>query len=311
MSHRPSLNVIIVNYRTVDLTLRCIASIVEQKICDPEDIIVVDNLSPDDSAERLKRELPPSIKLVLSPTNEGFGSGVNIGATNATADFLLVLNPDTYFEFDSVSRVLDYMAENQDVGLVGLDLINPDGSRQFSARRFYSALDVVARRVAQLKPLLQKHLDRHLMLDAWPREEPFDAEWVMGTGFLIPRALYKKLNGMDTRYFLYMEDVDLCARVWCYGYKVKCFPGAELVHDHQRSSASGPMTFAGRAHLKSMMLFRKRFVLPLLKPPGVPRIIKSCTGVPGLPRANAQALAESLANSRREASSTPIGQQGS
>jgi GT2 family glycosyltransferase len=293
VSQRPRLAVIIVNYKTTDLTLRCVQSIIEQRICAESDIIVVDNLSPDNSRTRLKSELPCGIRLLLSETNEGFGSGVNLGAKAARSEYLLVLNPDTYFREDSVTRVLDYMHAERDTGLVGLDLINPDGSRQYSARRFYSALDVCARRVPQLRSVMQSRIERHIMRDAWKNEAPFDADWVMGTGFIIRTALYEKLRGMDTRYFLYMEDVDLCARVWCFGLKVKCFPGAELVHDHQRSSASGPFTFAGRAHLRSMMLFRQRFTLPLAKPPGVAGIVRSCKGVPGLPREGAKKIAAS------------------
>jgi N-acetylglucosaminyl-diphospho-decaprenol L-rhamnosyltransferase len=156
------------------------------------------------------------------------------------------------------------------VGLVGLDLVYPGGERQYSARRFYSLLDVLGRRL----PLgrywpVKARIDRHLMRTAWDSGAPFEAEWVMGTGFVVRRELFLKLHGMDEAYFLYMEDVDLCARVWQSGAKVICVPGARLVHDHQRSSAAGPLSWAGRLHLQSLLRFRQKFHVPLVRQPGV------------------------------------------
>jgi GT2 family glycosyltransferase len=74
---------------------------------------------------------------------------------------------------------------------------------------------------------------------------------------------------MDERYFLYMEDVDLCARVWNSGYRIACVPGARLMHDHQRQSAGGPLSRAGRYHLQSLLHFRNKFHLPLSMPPSI------------------------------------------
>jgi hypothetical protein len=273
MDDTSNLNVIVVNYRTSDLTIRCVNSIVDTGVAQPNQIVVVDNYSQDGSLDRIQKGVPPEVVFITASHNGGFGAGVNLGFRNATGRHLLILNPDTYFEFDSVSPVLRHMEENEDVGIVGLDLINPDGSRQYSARRFYSLMDVFARRVKQAGQIMQRRIDRHLMRDAWIGERPFDADWVMGTGFVIRRDLYERLDGMDESYFLYMEDVDLCARVWRAGKRVICYPGAQLVHDHQRSSSAGPLTFAGRTHIRSLLLFRKRYTLPLMKSPGIQKIV--------------------------------------
>ena len=263
-------NPVIVNYRTPDLTLKCVASIVRLGIAAPQDIVVVENASPDDSFERLSRELMEGVRLVHSTTNGGFGAGVNLGAAACDLEFILVLNPDTYFEDISIQRVIALFDSEPDVGIVGLDLVYPDGARQFSARRFYSLLDVAGRRlpIGQHWPL-KPRIDRHMMLSAWDADQPFDAEWVMGTGFIVRRALFNDIGGMDEAYFLYMEDVDLCARVWQAGFRVVCVPGVRLVHDHQRTSAAGPLSWAGRLHLQSLMRFRRKFHVPLFRPPGI------------------------------------------
>lgn len=272
MTSKNRINPVIVNYRTPDLTLKCVESIVQMGVASPEDIIVVDNASRDDSAERLARELT-GVQLICAENNGGFSAGINHGAKAASREFLMVLNPDTYFIDNSISKALAVFDENADVGLAGLNLIYPDGSRQFSARRFYSMLDIVGRRI----PLghywpLRTRMERHLMVSAWETGQPFDADWVMGTGFLVRRDLFEHIGRMDESYFLYMEDVDLCARVWGAGCRVVCVPAARLVHDHQRSSKAGPFSWAGRMHLQSLSVFRRKYRVPLITPPGIKRI---------------------------------------
>jgi N-acetylglucosaminyl-diphospho-decaprenol L-rhamnosyltransferase len=270
MSIQVRLNVVIVNFRTPDLTLNCINSVLALRIARPEDVVVVENASPDDSYQRLRAQLPAGVRLVRSSLNRGFGAGVNLGVVAGTHDYVLVLNPDTYFVDASLQRALDVLAAAPAIGLVGLDLTNPDGTRQYSARRFYSMLDIVGRRTSLGRSgILRERIKRHLMVDAWAPGVPFDADWVMGTGFVVRRSIFEELSGMDEAYFLYMEDVDLCARVWHSGYRVVCVPGARLVHEHQRQSAGGLMNRASRYHLQSLLRFRNKFRVPLTFPPGI------------------------------------------
>lgn len=273
VSSSGKVQAVIVNFRTARLTIRCVKSMLEHGVVNPDGVLVVDNCSGDNSIDEVRKALP-DIRTVVSDHNGGFGAGVNLGVANTTADYLLILNPDTYFEFNSVAPVVDFMEQSPETALVGLDLVNPDGSRQYSARRFYSVFDVLARRVDWIGAMVPGRTDQHLMKDAWETGKPFDAEWVMGTGFVVRRAAYEQIQGMDESYFLYMEDVDLCARLWRAGHRIKGIPGAKLVHDHQRSSAAGPLTFAGRTHIRSLLLFKSRFAVPLFRPPGVDRISK-------------------------------------
>lgn len=274
MSARARLHVVLVNYRTPVLTIRSVNSVLERGIAPPDRITVVDNCSGDDSPALMQAELP-GVLIRPAPRNGGYGAGINFGAAGVDAEYLLILNPDTYFERDSVSEVLDYMDEHFDIGMGGLGLVNPDGSQQYGARRFYSTLDIVGRRVRQTQQLLRHRIEWHLMVEETNTGQPFEAEWVMGTGFIVRNNLFAQLGGMDEAYFLYMEDVDLCARIWVSGHKVVCFPASQLVHDHQRTSAAGITSRAGRAHLKSLMHFAHKFCLPLLSPPGVDRIVRS------------------------------------
>lgn len=256
------LNVVIVNYKTPLLTKKCVDSLLEYSICSANEIIVVDNASTDDSAQLIKNSCP-GVNLCVSEFNGGFGAGVNLGFSFSDSDYVLVLNPDTYFIDYSFKLVIEFLKLNPKVGIVGLNLIYPDGSSQYSARRFYSFLDIVGRRtfLGKFWPLKSK-IQRHLMKIEWATNEAFSADWVMGTGFVIRKSVFDKLQGMDEGYFLYMEDVDLCKRVWDAGYQVFALPRAMLVHDHQRSSSAGPLSWAGRQHINSLLRYYKKFSIP-------------------------------------------------
>lgn len=256
------LSVVIVNYRTPELTIRCVRSLLQHSIAAPEDIIVVENGSSDGSAQAIRAAVECAV--VPSQENGGYGAGLNLGMSHARRDLVLCLNPDTYFTDADVLDAGRLFAERPSLGLLGLDLRYPEGGRQFSARRDYSLLDVVLRRtVLGRLPLGRQLVDRHLMKDAW-REGVFPADWVMGTGFVVRRAAFEAIGGMDTDFFLYMEDVDLCRRLRAAGWAVAATPAIRLVHDHQRASSQGLSTPAARRHLRALRTFMRKHHVPLL-----------------------------------------------
>ncbi|CAB3704257.1 glycosyltransferase family 2 protein [Paraburkholderia rhynchosiae] len=281
-------SVVIVNYNTPKLVRNCVQSVLDSSIAHHEDIVVVDNASTDNSFSHLKLTLPGGIRLVRTSINRGFAAGVNFGMVGCLRDLVLVLNPDTYFVDASLENVVTLLRDEVDVGLVGLDLIYPDGERQFSARRFYSLLDILGRRspLGRLEAF-KRRIDDHMMREAWGAGTPFEAEWVLGTGFVVRRSLYGDLGGMDEHFFLYMEDVDFCARIWQAGYRVLCVPGARLTHEHQRESASGLLSKAARRHMNSLWRFSRKYRVPLFRPPGVAGLIRGAKPQPMMLAAHA------------------------
>lgn len=262
-----TLGVVIVNYSTLQLTVNCVASLLAHGIVAATDIVVVDNASPDGTGPQLKAALPPGVQVLLSSRNGGFGAGVNIGVQALGTDLVLVLNPDTYFKRNNVEVIRQLFDERPRLGIAGLRLVNPDGTLQYSARRFYSLPDILARRtlLGRWGPM-QHRIDSHLLRHRWG-EEPFEADWVMGTGFVVRRAAFNQLDGMDEGYFLYFEEVDLCARMWVNGWQVLAVPEVELVHEHQRHSAQGIWSKSGKTHLQSMMRFFHKFGVPWWRRP--------------------------------------------
>jgi N-acetylglucosaminyl-diphospho-decaprenol L-rhamnosyltransferase len=252
---------IILNYKTANLTVRCVNSMTVVGI--PEHaILVVDNLSSDNSVAFMS-SLLPRVRIVQTNHNGGYGAGVNVGVGHTNSEYVVILNPDTLFISNITDELFSIFENDPSIAIVGLNLLNPDLKPQYSARHFYSFLDIVIRRT-KLKTVWPFKIldDRHLMKEHFTSKRSFDADWVMGTGFAVRKAVFDQLGGMDERYFLYMEDVDLCARVWAAGYRVICSPGLAIIHDHQRASAKSPFSKAAKTHLLSLKHFTTKFRIP-------------------------------------------------
>jgi GT2 family glycosyltransferase len=256
------LSVVIINFRTPELTIKCVRSLLKHGVAAPEDIIVVENGSGDDSAQIINASV--DCTLVQASDNQGYGAGLNLGMRHARHDLVLCLNPDTYFTSADVLGVGRIFDEQPSLGMLGLDLCYPDGERQFSARRDYSLLDVLLRRtkLGSFGPG-RRLVDRHLMKDAWD-DGIFSADWVIGTGFVVRRAAFDAVSGMDTDFFLYMEDVDLCVRLRKAGWLVAAVPGIRLTHDHQRASGQKLVSRAAGLHLRALRTFMRKHRVPLL-----------------------------------------------
>ncbi|WP_417826228.1 glycosyltransferase family 2 protein [Thalassospira povalilytica] len=260
------LDVVIVNYNTYDDTCKCVQHLLEQGEVRPENIYVVDNCSPDGSGELLMKTYSSGVNVILLQENRGFGAGVNVGSRAGRADNILILNPDCYPEKANIHLVLDHINQNPDVGIVGAELVNPDGSLQYSARTFYSCLDVLVRRSFLKNVFPFSLLNRSHLMQAHPRNSAFDVDWVMGTGLFVRRELFCQVGKMDEGYFLYMDDVDLCARVHRAGFRVQLMPAVKFIHDHRRQSGQiWKWTRAHSLHFQSLKLFAKRHGLPVFR----------------------------------------------
>lgn len=259
----PKISIVIVNYRSSELVADCVASLRRHTFRFSYEVIVVDNASGDHSIEYLKNAIA-NVRIVRSPDNNGFGAGVNQGIAVASGQYVLVLNPDTEFVDTSIEKALDIFSEDDKLAIVGLDLHYPDGTRQFSGRRFYSLLDVAIRRtpLKRIPPFAGRNA-QHLMEEHW-NEKYFYVDWVLGTGFIARRDALNDVGGMDDDFFMYMEDVDLCWRLWEKGWRVAVAVNSILIHHHQRESAVSPFSRSARWHLASLRTFRRKHRMALL-----------------------------------------------
>ena len=224
----PRLSIIIVNYRSWEDTARLVSQLqaAESLRRGAVEIIVVDNHSPPHPlARRLRRA--EGVSLRRWSRNRGFGRAVNEGVRLGRGHWFLLLNPDLTVDPRFLDGVLDLVSRlDRDshgpggrIGVVGLGVDNPDGSRQPSTGPFPTLASTLARLLVP-RPWRKCHL-------CSPRNKK-DVPWATGCCLLVRRGVLEDLGGFDPGFFLYYEDVDLCRRASACGWTVRHEPSLRL-----------------------------------------------------------------------------------
>ncbi|MBO9622443.1 MAG: glycosyltransferase family 2 protein [Sphingomonas sp.] len=230
----PVADIIIVNWNSGNWLRRCLRSVAAEGGPHVGKVIVVDNGSTDGSLDLGAEQGTPQI--IRSERNLGFAAACNLGATAATAPYLLFLNPDASFGAETLGTALKFMESEtgRDVGVCGVRLIEESGETQRGCAHFPSwrtfvgaalGLGSVAPRL--FPPLQMTHFD-HL--------QSRDVDHVIGAFYLIRRPLFESLGGFDERFFVYLEDLDLSLRVHRAGFRVHYLASAEAFHKGGGSS---------------------------------------------------------------------------
>lgn len=236
--------VIIVNYRSADLTIGALASLErELERVAPAQVVVVDNDSPDDSFERLsatvvERGWSDWVSVFASGHNGGFAMGNNFGLARADerwgpARYVYWLNPDTVVRPFAVVELVGFLERHPDVGIVGSRLVDERGIPQHSAFRFPSVLGELEAS-ACIGPL-SRLLDRWVIAPPIP-DAPTQCDWVSGASMMVRRELLDTVGSLDERYFMYFEEVDLMLRARRAGWSCWYVPASEVVHYAGQSS---------------------------------------------------------------------------
>jgi N-acetylglucosaminyl-diphospho-decaprenol L-rhamnosyltransferase len=227
-------SVLIVNYASWPLTLRCIESLRETHHGDLE-IVVVDN----DSVE--PPELPSGVRLIRNKENVGFARAHNTGITASGGDPVVIINPDTVVERDFFELLEQFFEANQRVGIAGPRILDSEGDLQLSARREISALSGFLGRTSLLTRLFPKS---SLVKSQFPavtdQSHPTSVDWVSGACMVIRRDTLRDVGPLDERFFMYFEDADLCRRARTAGWLVYYLPQVEIVHQTGASSRNKP-----------------------------------------------------------------------
>ena len=259
------LSVIIVNWNVRDLLRECLRSIEAGKGGLSLEIIVVDSASSDDSVAMVRSEFP-SVHLIACTENVGFPRGNNLGLQEARGDYLLLLNPDTVIVDDALAVLVSYLQVNPDVGVVGPQLLNPDGSVQSSRRRFPTAATGFFEST-WLEGLAPGILRRYYALDL-PDAATADVDWLTGACIMVPRSTYEAVGGMDEGYFMYSEELDWCRRIKESGRRVVYYPAAQVIHHVGKSSEQAVTARHINFNQAKLRYFRKyhgRFMVAVLR----------------------------------------------
>lgn len=212
-----------------------------QKQCTAADIEIVLTLNIPENLPLLLASSGFRVKLIRNMVPLGFGANHNRAFAQAEGDFFCVINPDVRLN-SPVFDVLMSSLKNPAFGVAAPLVVNRQGLIEDSARRFPTPLKILCKAAGGCRSG-----------DYVVGTEPVYPDWVGGMFMLFRRQVYRDLGGFDERYFLYYEDVDLCARIWLKGLSVALIPQVSVMHDARRTSHQSASYL--KMHIRSMLRF--------------------------------------------------------
>ena len=249
--------VVVVSYHTGPVLFASIKSILRQK--NLAKLVVVDNGNPPDVLARLQQMalLEPRLSIVTGQGNVGFAKACNLGAKQATGEYLLLVKPDCLLPHDALVTLTAALKDTPGAMLASGWLQNPDGSEQRGGRRaLLTPATALSEALFLHKFMKLRRLNYHetAMPDAI-----HEVEAISGACMCIRTHDYQRLCGLDEGFFLHVEDLDFCMRVHKLGGKIICVPSVKLTH---MKSTSGEVTSRFLEWHKAkgfMRYFRKHF----------------------------------------------------
>lgn len=229
------LSVIIVNYNGLRFLKDCFDSLEAKLRSISFEIIVVDNDSKDESCSFIKENYP-TVVLVESKENLGFGKGNNVGASIARGNYLLLFNNDTIL-LDDLQTALNYMKSDSKIGVVGINMLN-------AKKEYLQAVGVFPNptNLFKLKNLLQQ--EKEFQTGIFSKDN-YEVDWLIGSFLMLPKAVYNEVGGFDEDYFMYVEDIDLCKKIEEAGYKRVFLPKFSYIHYVGYNKRKNPLLIQG------------------------------------------------------------------
>lgn len=262
------LSIIIVNYNVKEFLQNLIHSIEKASINLKKEIIVIDNASDDGSVEFIKDKFP-DIKLISNNSNLGFGKANNIGLKQATGNYILILNPDTIVAEDTIEKMIKFFESNENIGLAGCKILNPDGTLQLACRRSFPGPWTSFTKVTGLSSLFpNSKIFARYNLTYLDENQTYEVDAISGSFMMMRKEVYEKVGGFDEQFFMYGEDLDLCYRIQKEGYKVYYNHSTQIIHykgeSTKRSSLDETKVFYSAMHLFVKKHLSSSFLVELI-----------------------------------------------
>ena len=233
-----SVSIVLFNENLIELTktIDCFLELPIQK-----KLFLIDNTPKNIFKNKFYNE---QIEYISSDDNIGFGAGHNkiIHKIKGLSKFHLILNPDVIFKPAVLTNLIIQLEKDENLFMIAPKVLFPNGMHQYSCRRYPSVLELFVRRSFLLKRIFKFTIFKGTYRDK-NLNEPFFAEYITGCFHLYKTNDFLALNGFDERYFLYMEDVDICKKIDKLGKKKLYFPQEEIIHVLKQGSSKSIKLF--------------------------------------------------------------------
>ncbi|NLE44062.1 MAG: glycosyltransferase family 2 protein [Chloroflexi bacterium] len=257
------LAIVIVSWNVCALLRACLASLyadLEGSTTEAE-VWVVDNASDDGTPEIVAREFP-RCRLIASTDNLGFVAGNNLALSRIQqgqdrVDAVWFLNPDTRVLPGATSALLHSLTLNEDVGVVGARLLNPDGSLQHGAFRFPGLFQLAFELYPLPARLYDTPLNGRYSSKLYANDAAFAVDHPLGASMMVRGAAIEDVGPWDERFHMYCEEIDWCWRMRKAGWRALCVPTARVIHYGGQSSSQVPVASFIRLWTSRALLYRR------------------------------------------------------
>lgn len=232
-----SLAIILVTFNVRADLEKCLASFVGQTDPFPTTITVVDNASSDGTVQML-RERWPMVRVIEAGGNLGFARANNLGIRATASEFVLFLNPDTIIPPGSIPTLVRGLATHREAAAAGPRIIDQRGFPEISFGSVHGPLGELQQKV--MRSLYRRRVRRVVRAIDRSARTAGEREWLTGACLAVRRADLEAVGLFDERFFMYMEDVDLCLRLRRRGRKLLFVPQSEILHLRGRSAVRNP-----------------------------------------------------------------------
>ncbi|MGB3340592.1 MAG: glycosyltransferase [bacterium] len=253
------ISIVIVNYNVKAFLEQCLMAIERAKHDLKLEIYIVDNASVDGSTAMIKKRFP-YVNLIENKKNLGFSKANNQALRKVKGKYVLILNPDTLIQEDTLFVLNDYLEQHQDAGAVGCKLINPDGSYQIASRRSFPTPWVAFSRILGLSRFFPKSrlFGRYNMTYLDP-DIHCEIDVLPGSLVFARRTVLKAIDYFDEQYFMYGEDVDLCYKIKQQGWKIFYTPATKAIHYKGESTKKSEFCFVSNFYSAMLIFTHKHF----------------------------------------------------
>lgn len=251
-----SVSIVIVSWNVAEILTDCLTTILASPTGPACEIIVIDSASTDETVSVVRQRFP-QVKLTALTENVGFVRGNNCALAQAAGEYVLLLNPDTRVLGDAIGEMARYLDQHPQVGIVGPQTLNEDGSHQSTRRRFPTLLTGMFESTWLQAYAPRAVLHHYYALDIPDDVPAADVDWVQGSALMLRRSVYDQIGGLDEGFSMYSEELDWCKRARAAGWRVVYLGQARIVHLGGKSSQQAEARTQIAFQTSKLRYFRK------------------------------------------------------
>lgn len=253
------LSVVIVNYNVKAFLEQCLMAVERARGGLSIEVFVVDNASVDGSQAMVKKRFP-YVKLIENKQNVGFSTANNQGIEKAQGEYILILNPDTLIQEDTLLVLKRHLDGNSKLGAVGCKLLNPDGTYQINSRRSFPTPWVAFSRIIGLSKMFPRsRLFGQYNLTYLDPDAETEVDVLSGSLMMLRKRALEQVGLFDEDYFMYGEDIDLSYRIKKAGWQILYTPATQAIHYKGESTKKSEFSAITRFYSTMLIFIHKHF----------------------------------------------------